>query len=231
MAVSFSSQLVEDVVQGVLAQLAAAGNTTTRPSVSADRIGVETVQVVPHLSERVITEAILEQQLPSLREFSVDAKAILTPSARDVIRRRNLVVQRKSLNTSAPQQDGKEPRNLLILLDSSKWPEVPGKKLRDNWKTEWPGCVEEAGRLVAGEFSRAAIDQVVVLARRNHHLACLMNRHETVRAAAVHDARDIKSICEHESMNVWCVNPTDRAWYELQSVFNAVGQVARERTK
>jgi hypothetical protein len=63
---------------------------------------------------------------------------------------------------------------------------------------------------------------VVILAEQVHRAACLSNRNDNVKGAAVTGPGDIKAVRKQLRANVWCVDPGQRSYFELKNIFREI---------
>jgi hypothetical protein len=94
--------------------------------------------------------------------------------------------------------------------------------LNGRWKRELLGCPDDAAKLAIGAICRGETSTVVVLAEQTHRAACLCNRNDKVKAAAVTDTADIKAVRKQLRANVWCVDPGQRSYFELKNLFREI---------
>ena len=83
-------------------------------------------------------------------------------------------------------------------------------------------CPDDAAKLAIAELSRGGASQAVILAEQTFRAACLANRNDKVKAAAIESAVDIKSARQQIRVNTWCLDPGDKSWFELRNVFRAI---------
>ncbi len=237
--------LIDQIVNGVLKQLGTAGGDDAHDATSGGRVrsnadgpvaantAKPTRQGTVELADTVITADLLSEQIGQAGTVAIPKKSIITPAAWDVIRQLGIEVQRparvgeeqsKSAVSSAsgastPTATGR----LLIVVRHTDAVDRLWQDLQSSWRRELLGCPDDAAKLAISELSRGETASVVILAEQSHRAACLANRHEHVKAAAIRDAAEVKAIGKQMKTNVWCIDPTGRSWFELRNLFRAIG--------
>lgn len=223
--------LIDQIVNGVLKQLGtvegdAAPASTTAVEKRSSRQG--TIE----LAEPVITAEVVADRIGGAGVVSIPTKSIITPAAWDVIRELGIEVQRPGragdVRSKAAVNEGSgafksASCRLLIVVRNTEAVDRIWLDLQSSWRRELLGCSDDAAKLAIGEITRGETTSVVILAEQSHRAACLANRHEKVKAAAIRDAADVKVIAKQLKCNVWCLDPTGRSWFELRNVFRAIG--------
>ncbi|MCY2968903.1 MAG: hypothetical protein NT069_35640 [Planctomycetota bacterium] len=175
------------------------------------------------IAERIITAEVLEKQLHGARIVRVSAKALLTPSAHDVVRSRRLEVVRES----ADPKTKSVPRGRWILVAAQPTPGLAGAI------ATWRGSGALVDQRLAGDPADAAAqaisaicrgeaDNVFILSAAPEWVACLANRNEKVRAAAIADAGAILRLNESFRPNVLAFDGSKRGSFELTGLFKAL---------
>jgi len=176
------------------------------------------------LADRVITGDLLAEKVKGKgTQLVVGAKAVLTPTALDYIR-----IHRLELVRSTGASDKKSAAGTattakwkLVVVRSSPAAEKLYGELGAGWSREMLGCPDDAATLAITELSRGGTEGLVILATQTHRAACRANRHEAVRAAAVHDAASIKMARTQMRLNVIAIDPTSKTYFELRNMFAA----------
>jgi hypothetical protein len=212
--------LIDQIVNGVLKQLGTPGEGAPIPQQAARTGTVE-------LAESVITAELLSEQIGQAGAVAIPKKSIITPAAWDVIKELGIEVQRpaRAGETSRPATAATTAATgkLLIVVRNTDAVDRLWLDLQSSWRRELLGCPDDAAKMAIGELTRGETASVVILAEQAHRAACLANRHEKVKAAAIRDAADVKVIGKQLRCNVWCLDPTGRSWFELRNVFRAIG--------
>ena len=237
---SIDSTTIDRIVAGVLTQLGgdgdARGVTTTEErrhgegGVESPESRVQGDTGVTVLTERVITAEVLAELPAGVKTISVGAKAIVTPAACDVAQERGLEIGRDRSKNPATAESAHSTLNtqpsthhsLLIVVHHSDalarlWEDLPS-----TWRREFVACPGDAAKLAIAELARGGFSQVVITAEQAHRAACLSNRNERVKAAAVRDAHEVKQVRQQLRANVWCVNPRDKSWFELRQLIKSL---------
>jgi hypothetical protein len=224
--------LLESIVAGVLDRLrgtnaptpAAEGrrkpevrNSKSEPGDKAAREGAPPVL----LSEKVVTEAILEDALNGSRAVRFSPKAILTPSARDYLRV-NGIEWAYVTRAAAERKAGGGTWAALVVRTTPAVERVLAEVL-PGARQELLGCPDDAATLATSEIARGGFSRAVIFAEQVHRAACLANRHEAIKAVAVRDVVDVAVIRKQLRANVWCLDPTGRGYFELRNILKAAG--------
>lgn len=228
--VSLPSTLIDRIVAGVLAQLgetgvrAAGGVGGPAPGRREEEgKGIERPESgAVELTDRVVTAEVLQTLPPGVRAVVVPPQAIVTPAARDVAGLRGLRIERTAPTAGAPSAGNSTLRSLLIQVHHTAAVARLWDDLQATWRRELLGCPDDAARLAIAEVARGAAATVVILAEPAHRAACLANRHERVKAVAIHDTADVAVVRRQLRANVWCLNPLDKPWFELRRIFQSL---------
>ena len=94
--------------------------------------------------------------------------------------------------------------------------------LSSTWRRELLGCPDDAAKLATSAVCRGETSTIVIFAEQAHRAACLANRNDRVKAVAIHDAGEVRTIKNQLRANVWCLNPTDRTWFQLKNLLRAI---------
>lgn len=221
------SDLVERVVAEVMRQLMS--SAPARSEVAAlpgrdlpGRTDVKSSVIL--LSEKVLTADILDQKARGYAAVQANPRAVITPAARDWLRRHNVHVLREGTlaeRSAAPVQKLAliQAGTLAVerLLDAAS-----GSSSR--WNQRRTVTVEEA----AEQARQAIIDRnsglVLLLTEEPERAACLANREETVRAAAVTSSLDVDRVRTSMNCNVFAVNGRHGSFYELLRIVKRIGE-------
>lgn len=202
---------IQRIVGDVLKEL---GTPATAPR------GVSTVHRQPsavRIHEAVITAALLEERLDGRQAISIERRALLTPSAQDLIRERNVAVQRLA---SARKQTARLGTKFIVVTTHPSIDDLCAEAIR-----ELAGSTDEAAKQSISAICRGEVDRVVVFTDRPHRAACLANRNDRIRAAVASDAGDVRSVAQEFSVNVWCVDPSSRSSFELAQLWKTIVSV------
>ncbi len=191
------------------------------PSAFGPQATVVTAEVT--ITERIITAEVLEKQLHGARIVRVSAKALLTPSAHDVVRSRRLEVVRES----ADPKTKSVPRGRWILVAAQPTPELTGAIA--TWQASGAlvdqrlaGDPADAATQAISAICRGEADNVFILSAAPEWVACLASRNEKVRAAAIADVGAILRLNESFRPNVVAFDGSKRGSFELTGLFKAL---------
>lgn len=201
-----AQQLVDRIVRDVIARLRDRG------------LGASAVAEPDHgsalvLDEAVLTEALLEDRLNGHREIVVGKRTILTPTARDFLRKRDVVVSRRS-----PADRSKSGSSMLPLaIVCSKSATATSAVGASNCSRVEHDCWRDATR-AAVDHVRSTKSGAIVLTEKDAAVGCLANRNAHVRAAVVDDAHGVRSAREMIGPNVLVVDPTGKSFVTLREI-------------
>jgi len=217
---NFTPEQVDLIVQRVLEHLvspaAARVANDTAPAVG-DRSSAGSKGT--RIDEPVITQALLAESVNGSATVSIGAKAILTPSARDFVRTHGIEVIREN-----SQSTMRSARCQVIVTRPSPQAESALDALRQQGiirDRKLSGTPAEAAALATSALCRGEAELVVVLTDQPELTACLANRNERVRAAAVGDLPSVERVVKSMQANLLAVNPGGGNILELKSLLKA----------
>jgi hypothetical protein len=177
----------------------------------------------------VITADTLADVRPGATAIVVGPRAVLTPSAWDVLRARKIEVVRDDAGrppqaTRGSDAAAKPPAGQRLLIVVRHLPSVARvwEDVRLSWRRELLGCPDDAAKLAISVLCRGESEVVVILAAQTHRAACLANRHERVKGVVLRDIGEIAVVRAQLRANVWCVDPTGRSWFELRRLLKSL---------
>lgn len=231
MSLRVDDQLIESIVAGVMDRLRErnALATTAAPVLHAkpsntpaapDQAAAKSDEPVRIMS-RVVTEAVLEDQLAGRRHVQFTANSVLTPTARDYLRIHKIEWSRGAAR-GGHTVTADTFRVLAILVHEAEALQAILRDRLPDARQELLGCVDDAARLAASELARGAVETVFIFARQTHRAVCLANRQRAVRAAAPRDLMDISLIQGQLRVNTWCLDPTGRGPFELRNMLKRI---------
>ena len=221
------AEVIERIVARVMEQL------QSRPTpVRSAGVGVQAEQTTERkqettngvlLSENVITAEVLERQLNGSREIAIGPKSVLTPSARDFLRSRNIKWTRQTTHranaAAACQWKAIVVRSMpgvAAVLD-----DVVGSG-DAGWQHELVGCSSEAVSTAVSALCRADAAGVVVFAADVQSIACRANRNHHVRAGVVADVQAVETVRRSMGANLIGIDPNGKSYFELRNMLRAV---------
>lgn len=229
---NLDSSTIDRIVAGVLNQLAGGGDgapsgvTAAAPSRGGRAESVS-------ITENVVTAEVLLAHVAGQSRIAVRDRAIVTPAAWDTARERGIEIVRASA-TAAEQGNAKpvtakkqgHPAGVdlpqLLVVHSTDAVERVWEDIRDRWRRELLGCPDDAAALAISAICRGETSTVVMLATQTHRAACLANRNEQVKAVAIRDAGDVRTIRKQLRANVWCLDPAGKSWFELRTLLRTI---------
>lgn len=170
--------------------------------------------------ERVITAEVLLRDLRGARRVVIAPKALLTPTAQDVIRSRRLEIVRQS---AAPRAASATPRRRWLIVVGQALPGVTAavgawRNAGGLLETTLVGTAAEAAARAISAICRGEADEVLVISTQPESVACLANRNEAVRGVVLVDAAAVSRLRESLRPNVWVVDATPRGNFDLASL-------------
>lgn len=220
------SPLIDEIVKGVLQQLAGGGTSVDQAPVPEASAGSQTTPV--ELQGKLITAESLAR-LAQAGTVIIAEKAIVTPAAWDFARERRLQLIRGSSVLQAGEQTSDKKKDagsslpgLLIVVQHNEAVSRVYEELLGDWKRELLGCPDDAAKLAIAEITRGGSGVVVILAQQTLRAACLANRNDRVKAVPVQSPLDIKTARQQLRVNTWCMDPSGKSWFELRNLLKAI---------
>jgi hypothetical protein len=212
---NFTPETVELIVQRVLEHLG-----TPAP-------GMPRATALPNpapqgfrISAQVVTQAVLAESVNGSTTVRIGPKAIVTPSAHDFVRQRGIEIVRESaeaiLRTAVRWQ--------VIVTTSHPHiaPAVDGlQQYGIKCDLRLSGLPAEAAAQATSAICRGDADKVVVITAEPELVACLANRNERIRAAAIGDAGALARTQRELKPNVLAIDPSNRGAFELRTLLRA----------
>ncbi|MFQ5732730.1 MAG: RpiB/LacA/LacB family sugar-phosphate isomerase, partial [Planctomycetaceae bacterium] len=172
--------------------------------------------VAVRLAQPVVTAAALER-LDRGTIVHVEPRAILTPSAHDAVRSRDLQISRgiTSSPAGAPAGGSREAVQVCVVQSTAALDRV----LQESGvPVTRESCPDVAAETLANGIAREETHVGVVFAQAVHRAAMLANRNEAVRAAAVGDLQAAHEARRQVRANLWCLNADGRTDFELRNI-------------
>lgn len=213
----FTEELVNQVVANVLSTLSRQGQggqtTGSVPSVTASDASVV-------LSEKVITADLLAKKAKGQSAIGIMAGSILTPSAKDYLREFHVNVHRPTSVGSSRKQQG-TPWRAIVLSNSAAVENALTtieQQTNSRWSQELSSSLEEAVKDAISSLCRADAAGIVLFAEAAEKAACLANRNQKIRAAAIGDVNHLRTVIAQMNPNLICVNPEKKSFIELRNI-------------
>ena len=203
--------LIEQIVAEVMRRLMPAASSAPESSEANNTQSA-------HLTDAVITANVLAEKVAHQKNVIVGARAIVTPSARDWLRHNKVELIHE---TTAAADSVQVKSDRLVITHSASQTidrilEDAGRQTNGGWNRKSVDSADEAAKKAIGELRRESSRVIVVLTSEPEVVACLANRNEKVKAAAV--AR-VKSGLDG---NVLVVNPEGRSFFELRNILRRI---------
>jgi hypothetical protein len=229
---NIDSSTIDRIVAGVLHQLAGGGDGAARVVTAETQSHGGRAENVS-LTENVVTAEVLLAHVDGQSRIAVRDRAIVTPAAWDAAKERRIEIVRASTTVAergsekavtAKRQGNPTGVGLpqLLVVHSTDAVERLWDDIRDRWRRELLGCPDDAAALATSAICRGETSMVAILATQTHRAACLANRNENVKAAAIRDAGDVRTIRKQLRANVWCLDPTAKSWFELRTLLRTI---------
>lgn len=204
---SANSEQVERIVREVLSRLGASTEALHQSNGNSDALV---------LNDRVLTGDILAARIGSADQIQVAPNTVLTPTAKDYIRQRNIEVTRQALIGPGPS-----PITLsAVVVDST--PALDRLIQDESIETTAIDCPDAAAEAAAAAVSNREADNALLFAAWTHRCAMVANRNPSARAAVASEAAEIASIRKTMKANIWCIDPVDRGYFELRNIVRGV---------
>ncbi|MFN9198869.1 MAG: hypothetical protein ACK5WR_12440 [Planctomycetaceae bacterium] len=200
----------------------ASGPIASAPIASETGVAASAPAAAPDevlISERVITAEVLLRDLRGARRVVIAPKALLTPTANDVIRTRRLEVVRQSAQAAASTT----VRRRWVILVGQSLPAVTAavgawRTAGGRLETALVGTAAEAAARAISAICRGEADEVLVIAAQPESVACLANRNEAVRGVVLVESAAVARLRESLRPNVWVVDAAPRGGFDLSSL-------------
>lgn len=223
--------LVEEIVRQVLGELASSRLAVRDRGVDGNG-APKAAEAHASIRENVITENILENALGAsangLKRITVAPDAILTPSARDWLRTKQIVWDRRP-GTDSPAADS----TWMAVIVHSSGPlqqavDEAGSQGRQ-WRKLVTDCPEKAVNTVAAALADNKIAGAAAFTSSPAAVACAMNRRREARSAVVESAACVRRVVGELRANVFCINPEGKSYFELRGLLRAIAASRAER--
>jgi hypothetical protein len=177
------------------------------------------------VADAVITEHTLLAAAQSAESITVGPRSVLTPSAHDYLRSRNITWSRTQDGVSAPSGVSR----LLIISSEPDPAGVDRTQVTDSllmpWETRTLTTDSQAAQAAVEHATSARRNLVVVACGCAARVACLANRDARVRAAVVDATADAQRLSRTLSANVLCVESRAKTSFELRHLIRSILQL------
>lgn len=217
-------RLVDQIVSGVLERLQGRSETVRAPVPQPQSAAAGQKQDIPLpddivLSERVITGDLLERSVNGHRRIQIAAKAVLTPSAREFLRKSD--VEWSRLDGQASRSAGASLWKAIVLQAPPVVTGAVEDMMRSGWQRELVGSAREAVEQVSSSICRGEAAGVVVFSEQADAIVCRANRNEKVRGAVASDVKHLDAIRREMGANLIGIRPQGRSYFELRNLLRA----------
>ena len=227
---------VERLVRDVLAELgrapASGAQSAHAASPHRQRSPAETtsadVGADLAVQSRVVTTAELEGRLAGIGRLVVPPQAVVTPSVRDELKRKNIALV---YGRPAEASVGRAVRLVMLVLGSRFDPLLLTRALQNEGievHSHRTDCLVAATDQLAGELAKPGTLGLLVTPYPAVGI-CLANRHSGVRAVSGVDAGQVTADADSVGANLLVVNPEAAAFFQIkQMVSRFCGEGPRE---
>ncbi len=200
-------QTLEQIVAAVVKKHLAAP-IEMRPAETAD-----SAVSVTYLSDAIITADRLKEQINGDRRFQISEKAILTPSAQDLIREQGLTWTRATTASTVTSAT-------FLAAVVTAGPQVMRamEQLSGDWKLDLLESPASAARLAVSAVSRGEYAGVAIVCGQPRLAACLANRSPKVRATVVNHSEDVTAAMNEIGANVITLDPANIGMFALKTL-------------
>ena len=212
-------QLIETIVRSVLEQLQRGENVARTVSASGGCKPPDSHNTPVSIEDTIITGDLLASQVNGNKTVNIGQHAVLTPSARDLMRQRGITIQRQTITATQ-------------TANGSRWTAIvtkctPALKTALDDAIQSPGAIvsrelvgtnDEAVKTAVGLICRADTDGAIIFSEHPQLAACLANRNRRIRAAIADNAATIKAVTAAMGANLLCINPVEQPFFGLRNI-------------
>jgi hypothetical protein len=207
---------IDAIVREVLRRLRADAPSTNGPSQTAVAPDDAPAAAKPGelvWSEKVVSWSQLQDRLKGVRHIIVPRGAVVTPSVRDELRRRNVSLSYQC----APAQSASSSNVLLVIVEScceagqliGALDATAGAQLFE------ASSLRQATQAVVRHLT-CSDNCAVVLTTAPAATACVMNRTHSARAAVASSDDSVREAVQTLGANVLAVNPSGNGLYAVR---------------
>jgi hypothetical protein len=215
---------IDDIVQRVLADLTAVPAVSKPVAVPAIIMAETAAPDEVYISDKVISLSTIKERLGKGKRLFIPPKSILTPSAKDEIKKRNIEIAVAITDSSAKQkQTIKQGKELLIAeVRPAILPKNILNQLRKTFLFEFKpfSNVETLSNEIKQKYI-AAENCSVVITDKSAAVLQLINRYEKIRAVSGSDAANIAEDIRETNANVLVLRLDRIAGIKI---FDVIGQ-------
>ena len=216
---SAETTLIDEIVQRVLSELG------TAPGAAPPQLAAlsDTTASVVAFDAAVVTREMLEKGAGSATRIRLRAGAIVTPAARDFLREREIET---AAETAAAPSRAATASPVRVLLTTST-PRLTAALATSRSagvidQSRIAGTPAEAASEATALLCRSEAQRVVVFSDEPELVACLANRNERIRAAALPSTTALDRLLASLKPNLFAVSPADRSEFETTRLLKAI---------
>jgi hypothetical protein len=218
---NFTAEHVDLIVQRVLEHLGTPGGRAPGATGSASASAPVAAPKGVQITELVVTQALLAETVNGAKQVRIRPAAILTPSARDFIRNHGIEIIRESSSRST--STGVRWQIIATVSTPEIAAAVEGLKVRGICAAfRLAGLPVEAASQAVSALCRGETAKVVVFTSQPEFVACLANRNDQVRAAAVADAAAGERVQRTLNPNLIAIDPSAKGVHELKGLLKTI---------
>lgn len=220
-------ELIDRIVAEVMSQLRNEPAAATDANVANENTSAFV------LAGRVITGDMLAEQAGGRSRIHVQPNALLTPSAKDWLKKHKVELTRAAGTRTTTQRTAlpNPPKScgaklLIVVHDGNKVAEAVIDELLRNSSTDQTTATsaETAAAFAVESIKDVAGKRVIVFTEKTHWVACLGNRNEAVRAATVNSVAEVEGVLSVMNGNVFAINVHGRSFFELRNLVRAISK-------
>ena len=205
-----NSETIDQIVRNVMRDMQP--RTTSTSLAAPVRIPApDSSEAIVQIDSKVITEEVLNAARAAGRIIAINPDAVVTPSARDYIRR-NAVQLTSRMVGSVTATSG-----LLIGIGASSL--AFSAAAAADWKTLAVSTEREAAAITAQHITTGL---VTCIGGEPSVVACLLNRNQAVRAAVVTRVTNLVTLAALMNPQVVCLEASGWSFGELLKVFRSL---------
>lgn len=177
---------------------------------------------------RVITGEMLET-LKDGASVRTSKSVVLTPSARELIKRRGLrfAVSASSGKEIAAKKSALRP-HLLVVNVTPETRSLADHFKQVGWHVDYPGCDGDAIKLARSAVCRGESHFVAIVAPKPNRTAQRLNRTRNVLATAVLPENNVQELIAEGHWNVACLSADRWASFRLRRTLEQLAKGAAE---
>jgi hypothetical protein len=208
---------VEFIVQRVLAHLGTPGDRPPAGSGSPGRPGGSAATKGVQISEVIVTQALLAETINGAKQVQIGPTAILTPSARDFVRNHGIEIIRETSSRGASASV--RWQIIATVATPAIAATVEGLMARGVFADfRLLGLPAEAASHAISVLCRGEAVKVVVFSSQPELVACLSNRNDGLRAAAISDVAAAERVQKTLNPNLLAIDPSGKGVQELKAL-------------